>query len=64
MKITTSYRRTNPSSIAGDSIVVTTTYSSFNTKEIDDLEEKLKEQVGYCIIQTDGEENDKRSKEQ
>ena len=51
MTITTTYRRTNPSSIAGDSIVVTTTYSSFNTEEIDELENKLKEQVGYCLTQ-------------
>ena len=51
MKITTTYKRTNPSSIAGDSIVVTTTYSSFNTEEIDELENKLKEQVGYCLTQ-------------
>lgn len=50
MKITTTYRRTNPSSIAGDTIVVTTTYSSFNQQEIDDLEEKLKENVGYCLV--------------
>jgi hypothetical protein len=56
MKITTTYRRTNPSSIAGDTIVVTTTYSSFNQQEIDDLEEKLKAQVGYCLIQEDANE--------
>ena len=51
MKVTQTWERNTPSSAGGYSITVKTTYSSFNTFEIDDIEKKLPR--GMIVIDTD-----------
>lgn len=41
MKVTQSWKRNTPSSIGGESITLTTTYSSFDKEEIDELEKQM-----------------------
>lgn len=41
MKVTQSWQRNPPSTLSGDSITLTIIYSSFDTREIDDLEKNL-----------------------
>ena len=50
MKITQSWKRNNPSSLSGESITLTITYSSFNKEEIDNLEKTLP--TGILITDT------------
>ena len=51
MKIFQSWVRNTPSSAGGYSITVSTTYSSYNISEIDEIEKKLPK--GMTIIDTD-----------
>ena len=41
MKVTQSWKRNTPSSIGGESITLTTVYSSFDKEEIDELESQM-----------------------
>jgi hypothetical protein len=41
MKITQSWKRNQPSTLAGESITLITTYSSMDKAEIDELEQKM-----------------------
>ena len=41
MKVTQTWKRNTPSSAGGESITLTTVYSSFDKAEIDDLETKM-----------------------
>lgn len=41
MKVTQSWKRNEPDTISGESITLTTIYSSFDKEEIDDLEQKM-----------------------
>ena len=56
MKITQTWKRNMPSSAGGYSITITTTYSSFNREEIDDLEKRMPK--GILVMDTEGN-NDK-----
>ena len=56
MKVTTTFRRLKPDTLNGDSVAVTTVYSSFNRSEIDSLEETLERTIGFCVVQEFGEE--------
>ncbi len=51
MKVTQSWTRNIPTSTSGYSITVSTTYSSFNPTEIDNIEKKLPK--GMIIMDTD-----------
>lgn len=51
MKIYHSWKRNEPSSAGGYSITVTTTYSSFNPYDIDEIEKKLPK--GMMVLDTD-----------
>ena len=51
MKITTTYRRLRPDTLNGDSVAVTTVYSSFDKSEIDSMEETFKRTIGTVVIQ-------------
>lgn len=51
MKVTQTWKRNTPSSAGGYSITVTTTYSSFNQYEIDEIEKKLPK--GMIVLDTD-----------
>lgn len=50
MKMFTTYKRNNPDTINGESITVTTVYSSYNEKEIDELENQLRNSIGSGLI--------------
>lgn len=50
MKVHTSFKRTEPDTISGESIVLTTVYSSFDSTEIDKLEEQFRQRIGSGII--------------
>lgn len=50
MKVHTSFKRTEPDTISGESIVLTTVYSSFDSTEIDKLEEQFRKNIGSGII--------------
>lgn len=50
MKTITTYRRNPSDTVCGESITLTVRYSSFDKKEIDKLEEKFKEEIGYMQI--------------
>lgn len=41
MKVTQSWKRNMPSSLGGESITLTTVYSSFDKVEIDELEKQM-----------------------
>ena len=41
MKVTQTWKRNMPSTVAGESITLTIVCSSFNREEIDDLEKKM-----------------------
>lgn len=41
MKVTQSWKRNKPDTLVGESITLTTVYSSFDYKEIDRLEENM-----------------------
>lgn len=56
MKATTTYRRLKPDTLNGDSVAVTTVYSSFDRSEIDSMEETFKRTIGACVVQEFGEE--------
>lgn len=45
MNIIVSFNRNHPNTVSGDSITVTTTYSSFNQQLIDELEEKFNKTI-------------------
>ena len=51
MKVTQTWKRNTPSTISGESITVSTTYSSFDKYEIDELEKKMPS--GMIVIDTD-----------
>lgn len=51
MKVTQTWTRNTPSSAGGYSITVSTTYSSPNPFEIDEIEKKLPK--GMVVIDTD-----------
>lgn len=50
MKVHTSFKRMEPDTISGESIVLTTVYSSFDSAEIDKLEEQFRKRIGSGII--------------
>lgn len=50
MKQTINYTRLMPDTLIGDAVKVTLIYSSFNTDEIDKLEQDLKSKIGYGLI--------------
>lgn len=50
MKCLTQYRRELPDTVNGEKITVTTTYSSFDIEEIDNLERQLREKIQSGII--------------
>lgn len=41
MKIYQTWKRNEPSTVSGESITLTTVYTSFDKSEIDDLEQKM-----------------------
>ena len=41
MKVTQTWKRNTPTTVTGESITLTTVYSSFDKGEIDDLESKM-----------------------
>ena len=45
------YRRNEADTVAGYSITITTTYSSFRQEEIDAIEKWCKENVSYAILE-------------
>lgn len=49
----TTYKRNNPNSENGYSITITTTYSSMQAWEIDQVEKVCKENIGYAVLQKD-----------
>lgn len=49
MRMFTQYKRENPDTILGEKITIIQTYSSFNKDEIDELEQKCKENIGNGI---------------
>lgn len=51
MRVIQTWTRNTPSSAGGYSITVSTTYSSFNVSEIDDIEKKLPK--GMLVMDTD-----------
>lgn len=51
MKIYQSWKRNMPDSTSGESIVVTTLYTSFSKGEIDELEKKMPR--GIIVMDTD-----------
>ena len=55
MKIHVTYKRLEPDTVQGDKIELNVRYSSFNTKEIDELEQTLREQYKDGIIINTGE---------
>lgn len=58
MKVIQTWTRNMPSSAGGYSITVSTTYSSFNPAEIDDIERRLPK--GMVVMDTD--KPDRRTK--
>ena len=55
MRMFTQYKRENPDTILGEKITIIQTYSSFNKDEIDELEQKCKENIGNGIVtETEG----------
>jgi len=64
MKIYQSWKRNEPSSMTGESITLTTVYTSFKKAEIDDLERKMPKGMlimGDEKLHTDGEKAVKKS---
>ena len=45
------FNRLNPDTVNGDSIQIITTYTSFDTREIDKVEEYCKQNIGTYLIQ-------------
>ena len=52
MECFTQYTRSNPDTVNGYKIIVTQTYTSFNEKDIDMLEEQFKQSIGNGIRMT------------
>lgn len=50
MQVFISYKRLNPDTVAGDAIIITQTFSSFDKAEIDELEKKLKESIKSGLL--------------
>lgn len=50
MRTETTYKRLNPDTIHGDMIIIQTLYSSFDSEEIDALEDSLKNHIGAGIV--------------
>ena len=50
MKVVTTYKRMNPDTIHGYMIIIQTLYSSFDSGEIDALEDSLKNNIGAGIV--------------
>lgn len=44
------YRRNEPDTVAGESIQITTTFSSFYGSEINEIEEWCKKNIGYARV--------------
>lgn len=49
-RVQTTYYRAKPDTVSGESIVVTTVYSSWNAKEIDVLQESFRQTIGNGLI--------------
>ena len=50
MKCVTTYERLMPDTICGEGIKLTQVYTSFDIREIDELEEHLKKAIGSGVI--------------
>lgn len=50
MKCVTTYERLMPDTICGEGIKLTQVYSSFDIREIDELEENLKKTIGNGVV--------------
>lgn len=57
MKTFTTFRRLQPNTVEGERIEVKTVYSSHNIEEIDEIEEKLKADVGDGVVVDYGKTN-------
>ena len=61
MKLTQSWKRNMPSSLGGESITLTTVYSSFDKAEIDELEKQMPRGIMISDYSPEKEEgNDRR----
>ena len=63
MKTQLTYKRLNPTTVSGDCLEVKIIYSSFDTAEIDKMEEYYKQNVGYALITDDKKINALRGDE-
>jgi len=50
MKCVTTYERLMPDTICGEGIKLTQVYTSFDIREIDELEESLKKAIGSGVV--------------
>ena len=50
MRIDTTWHENMGDTVNGDSITITTTISSFDRKEIDELKNKLSNNIGYGLM--------------
>lgn len=50
MKCVTTYDRLMPDTICGEGIKLTQVYTSFDIREIDELEENLKKAIGSGVV--------------
>lgn len=50
MKCVTTYERLMPDTISGEGIKLTQIYTSFDVREIDELEENLKKAIGSGVV--------------
>lgn len=58
MKTQITYKRLNPTTVNGDCLEVKISYSSFDTTEIDKMEEYYKQNIGYALIVDDSKEQE------
>lgn len=64
VRVSTTYHRAKPDTISGESLIVTTVYSSWDVKEIDALQRSFRDHIGSGLITEmevplDGGENEK-----
>ena len=50
MKCFTNYQRLNADTINGETLVVSTRYTTFDTEEMDAFEETLRRTIGYGVM--------------
>ena len=50
MKLQINYKRHDPDTLLGEKLEVTYVYSSFDSREIDAIEEQVRQQIGDGLI--------------